>query len=148
MNKSISALLARSLYGHISTINQDGSPYTIGVNLIYHNGKFYFHCGLNGKKLDNIRRDNRVCINIDEMMELKNKNIATPCGASIMYESVVASGRAFTVNENKEKAEILRIFAHKFAPEVSGIPMPEESLNRTLVVEINVDDMTFKEHGK
>ena len=142
------SLLKRSQYGHISTINEDGSPYTIGVNLLFNDNKFYFHCGLSGKKLDNIRRDQRVCVNVDEMILLKNQNINTACDTSVEYESVIVYGKAEILNDIHKRNNILKLFAQKYSPGTASAVMPEQSLNRTLVVEISMDEIYFKEHGR
>ncbi len=148
MEQMAEALLSRTLVGHFTTIGKDGYPYTIAVNYVYFGGNFYFHCGKRGEKLENIRENDQVCFTVDEMIELKNTGIDAPCKTSICYESVIARGRAAIVSDEAKRNTILKEIAKKFSPEVADIAMPDEVVAKTNLVEIVVENITFKEHGK
>jgi len=147
LEKKTLALLARAQYGHISTIGENGFPYTVGINLIYLDGSFYFHCSTKGEKLDNIIRDPRVCVNIDEMFEVKTRGVEEPCKVGVRYESVVARGQAFVVTDEDKRIKILSEIVSKYAPSLAHRSMPAEALKRTCVIEIAVDSLTYKERG-
>ena len=36
----------------------DGYPYTVPINYVWHEGKIYLHCAKSGYKLDALRRSN------------------------------------------------------------------------------------------
>lgn len=145
MKDKMDALLSRSLYGHISTLDKDGYPYTIGANVLYSGGKFYFHCAAEGEKLDNIKKNPKVCVNIDELFEIKTTGVDEPCKVGVRYESVVARGRAAVVADEDMRLDVLKKIAAKYAPGIAGRPMPGDALERTCVVAIEVDNMTYKE---
>ena len=49
-------LLTKGSYGILSTIGKDGFPYGVPLNYTYLENSIWFHCGINGHKLDNIKR--------------------------------------------------------------------------------------------
>ncbi len=53
-------VLIKGKEGILSTIGENGYPYGVAVNYVYHNGCIYFHCANNGYKLDNIKNTNKV----------------------------------------------------------------------------------------
>ena len=51
--------------GRLGTVGRDGRPVIKPLNFAYCEGRIYFHCALEGEKLDDISRDNRVCFETD-----------------------------------------------------------------------------------
>jgi len=147
MEQKAQALLERARYGHLSTTDENGYPYTIGVNILFLDGSFYFHCATAGEKLENIKRDPKVCINVDEMFEIKSEGVIEPCKVGVRYESVVARGRAYIVEDEGRRMELLNEIVRKFTPQLADVPIPPEAAKRTSLVEIVVDSFAYKEHG-
>ena len=42
-------------YAVLSTVNDDGTPYCVPLTIVREEERIYFHCALEGQKLDNIR---------------------------------------------------------------------------------------------
>ena len=55
-------ILRKGEYGVLSTCGADGQPYGVPLNYVYEDGKIYFHCAAEGRKLDNIAVNSRVCL--------------------------------------------------------------------------------------
>ena len=51
-------------YGTIATMGEDGYPYAVPLNFIYHKRSIYFHCAKTGHKLDNIDYCPNVSFNV------------------------------------------------------------------------------------
>ncbi len=51
--------------GRLGTVGADGRPMVKPLNFAYREGRIYFHCARDGEKLDDIKRDNRVCFEVD-----------------------------------------------------------------------------------
>lgn len=49
-------------YATLATVNEDGTPYCIPISPVLVDGCIYFHCALEGKKLDNINQNPNVCV--------------------------------------------------------------------------------------
>ncbi|MFW2365967.1 MAG: pyridoxamine 5'-phosphate oxidase family protein [Desulforhopalus sp.] len=53
-------LLTGAEYGILSTVGADGQPYGIPLNYVYRDDIIYFHCALEGHKLDNLESNPKV----------------------------------------------------------------------------------------
>jgi nitroimidazol reductase NimA-like FMN-containing flavoprotein (pyridoxamine 5'-phosphate oxidase superfamily) len=138
-------LLSRAEVGQLATVGPDGKPYVIPVCFYYEAGKIYFHCGLKGKKLDNLRANPDVSFSVFEVLGM-GVSADRPCNSWSYYRSVVASGRA-RIMEDGEKVRPLRLLSEKFARGPVAA-MPEDSLGRTCVVEITIDEVSGKKNEK
>jgi nitroimidazol reductase NimA-like FMN-containing flavoprotein (pyridoxamine 5'-phosphate oxidase superfamily) len=140
------ALLSTVAVGTLSTLNPDGSPYAVPVHFVLLDDKVHIHCGYHGQKLENMRRDDRVCFTAWEMNGYTNPENPSPCKTGTDYKCVAISGTAAIVADATKKRALLRRFAAKYAPEKDADNMPEEAICRTCLVEIN-GKMTGKQRG-
>jgi len=86
----------------------DGNrPYILPFNFGYKNKCFYIHCAPEGRKLDIIRKNSNVCVEIDTAHELKEAGDA--CSHSFMYKSVIAEGKAVIEDSYKDKIKALEL---------------------------------------
>ena len=53
-------LLEAGQYGVLSTVGENGYTYGVPLNYVYHKGNIYFHCAVEGNKMDNLMFNNRV----------------------------------------------------------------------------------------
>lgn len=129
--------------GMLSTVNGDGSPYTVPMNYLCLDGRIYIHGRRAGTKLDNIKRDLRVCfaVFIQDGYEYGSDHA---CDTETIFRSAVVMGTARVVDDPIEKARILRALADRFGMEDRVIP--EKSIVATCVVEITPEKVTGKVH--
>lgn len=137
-------LLKRCHVGRLGTIGADGYPMVKPLNFAYHEGKIYFHSAKEGEKIDDIKRDNRVCFETDLPIALV-KSKGSPCKAEYLYQSVIIKGRAYIVEEKAERLAALRSLMIKYQPEGGYGDFPEDKLALTGVVRIDIEHMTGKE---
>jgi hypothetical protein len=138
-------LLDRAGVGQLATSGGDGKPYVVPVCFVFDDGRIYFHCAPEGKKLDNIRVNPSVCFSVYEVLGM-GVGADRPCNSWAYFRSVMASGTA-RILEGDEKLRPLRLLAEKFA----GGPvaeMPADSVGRTCVVEITIDEVSGKKNEK
>lgn len=131
-------------YAVLATINaDDGSPYCIPVSPVLWGDALYFHCGLTGKKLENLSRDNRVCLTC------VGATRPLPEQFTLAYESVVVTGRAELVEDGEEKLEILRRICEKYAPSnLDAYPrVGPAALPRLSICRIAIEDLCGKRRG-
>lgn len=139
-------MLEEALAGRISTINEDGYPYTVAVHFLYYKEKLYFHGLLKGQKLDNIARNSKVCFEVDYLDGILTDNLEMPCKADAKYTSVVVTGDAVLINEEQKKRDILDQIVKKYTPQLTGYELPEARVKGTAVVEIQPKEITGKYH--
>ena len=144
--REMEAILNEVEVGCLATVGPDGQPYVTPVNCVYHEGKIVFHCAPQGRKLDNISAEPRVCFEAHEMMEIVHGDKG--CGCSTRYRSVLAFGRARILTDLDEKRAALVTLTARYARGRPFDPPTDERVARTGVVEIVVEDMTGKRNGE
>ncbi len=140
----IEQLLKTCHVGRIGTIGKDGYPIVKPVNFAYHAGNIYFHTAFEGEKIEDIKRDNRVCFETDLPIAFV-KAVNQPCEAEYLYRSVIIKGRASLVEDHEERSRAFRSLMEKYQPEGGYGPYVKEKLDRTGIVRIDVEEMTGKE---
>ncbi len=137
--EGIRALLREAEYGFLGTVDEDGAPYVTPLSFVCEEDVIYIHCALEGQKLDNIRRDGRVCFSVAGGTEVISKQFTT------RYRSALVRGRAEMV-EGEEKRRALLLLCQKYAPDqMDKAPLAiEKSFSRTGVIRIAIDSITGK----
>ncbi len=137
--KEAEELLVRGEYGVLSTVGEDGTPYGVPLSYVYREGAIYFHCALEGHKLENLRRDPRVSFCVVGRIQLLPEKFSTE------YESVVAFGTASEIDgEERQRALVwlLEKYSASFLPE--GKRYIEQLDRATKVVKIAVHHLAGK----
>ncbi|MCE1226124.1 MAG: pyridoxamine 5'-phosphate oxidase family protein [Geobacteraceae bacterium] len=80
-------LLERGEYGVLSTSAADGQPYGVPLSYALLDTAIYFHCALEGHKLDNLAANNRASFCVVGATEVLPEKFST------RYASVIVSGR-------------------------------------------------------
>lgn len=133
------AILEKGIYGVLSLAGD--FPYGVPLNHVYRDKHLYFHCALEGRKLELIRQDNRAsfCV-VTEAVPLPNT-------FSMRYECAMASGRISEVAE-AEKREVLLAFIDKYACDDEyrrkGRLYADSDQNITMVLKLEIEQMSGK----
>src|SRR5512136_2156564 len=72
-------------------------PYVVPLNYGYRNGCMYFHCAREGKKTDILKKNGRVCIEVD--IDFRVVRGETPCRWTAKYRSVIGFGSARIIDD-------------------------------------------------
>lgn len=139
----ISEIIERSEICRVALNGDDGFPYVVPLNFGYcqENGKtvLYFHCAMQGKKLDLIRRDNRASFEMDCSTELVPRDNEGEC--TMAYESVIGRGRIEFV-EKEEKINALEVLMRHYHK--GGFTINKAVAEHTCCFKLIVDEMTGK----
>jgi len=100
----------------------DGQPYVVplsfGYEIVNENVLvLYFHSAPEGRKVDVLKRNNRVCFEMaDEGEPIRSE---TPCNSGYYFSSVIGFGDAEFITEADEKQKALSIlFKHQTGKDV------------------------------
>ena len=122
-------------------LSDDGMPYVVPMNFGLGENCLYLHCATEGRKLDIIRRNDRVCFEMDLLREVVRGE--SPCGFSARYESVIGFGRAVIMEDAAEKRAALdRIMGHY--GEQGPFTYQDDIFAQTTVIRIAIDSLTAK----
>lgn len=143
----IEEIIAGARYMHLGMF--DGEyPYVVPLHYGYlmENGKltFYAHCAKEGRKLECIRRNNNVFVEIDRGESVIAADI--PCRYAAEYESVMCRGKATIVTSAEEKCMALRILMKVQTGEDHEIS--EKMADGVTVIRIDVESYTAKARAK
>ncbi len=141
---AITDLLNRAQVGRVATVSTDGTPYVVPVNFAFEGDRIYFHCALEGMKLDYIKANPKVGFETDELTELYSSP-DRPCFCGSYYQGVIARGKAAIVTDREKKMHALWLLVEKYVGKRYG-DMPDDIVGRTCVVEILVDEISGKAH--
>ena len=140
----INEILANAHNGRLGTIGKDGYPIIKPLNFIHTGAHIYFHSAIEGEKIEDILRDNRVCFEVDVPLRYV-KAKSDPCRAFYNYRSVILKGRAEIIKDSKEKRIALKALMEKYQPEGGYDDFPKAKLSITAVIRIDIEVMTGKE---
>jgi len=138
------SLLHNGLYGVLSTVDDNGQPYGVPLNYVFNNNNVYFHCALEGHKLENIKYNDKVSFTV------VGDSIIMPSKFSIAYESVILFGIISMVEDEEEKEMALKVLVEKYSPEfiVEGELYIKRAINRCAVFKIEIQSLTGKHRLK
>ncbi len=134
-------LADKCLYGIVALTDENGLPYAVALSLVRSGRSLYFHCAMEGKKTDSLRKNPRVCVSFVSGVETVEEKFTT------RFQSAIMRGTAAEVCEKEEKIRALRLLCEKLAPENmdSFDGAIERSLQRTAVWRIDIEEITAKE---
>ncbi len=134
-------VLDKAPYVTVSFIRPDGTPYGLPLSLARTDERtFYFHCALEGEKLDCIAH----CPTIFLSAVTKCAPTVGPKDGNftLQYKSATAVGKAEMVTDREEKIEGLRVICQRFLPKHMDAfdAAIVRSLERTAVVRITLTE--------
>jgi uncharacterized protein len=136
----ILAIMTEALVCRIG-LSDKGMPYIVPMNFGLGENCIYLHCAKEGRKLDIIRENAKVCFEMDLLREIKQG--PTTCNWGACYESVIGFGRAILVENLSEKRDALdRIMDHYGARPT--FPYADDIIAKTEVVKIDIESVTGK----
>ena len=130
-------------YGIAAMTGRDATPYCIPLSLVRLGDKLYFHCALEGTKVDLLRQNPRVCVSFVSSNQAAQDKFTT------YFQSANVVGTAFEVTQEEEKILALRTLCEKLTPaNMTGDNFDRaiaKSLPRTGVWCIRMEEVTGKE---
>lgn len=141
----IEHLLRTSHVGRLGTNGKDGYPRIKPLNYVYDRGVIYFHSAREGEKIEDIRRDDSICFEVDLPIAFVKGAPDNPCRAEYLYRSVIIYGRAAEVEDEAERRRALKSLMEKYQPAGGYGEFLESKLAVTAVVRINMERITGKE---
>lgn len=132
-------VLDKAPYVTVSMTRPDGTPYGLPLSLARTDDKtFYFHCALEGEKLDCIAHHPTVFLSA---VSLCAPTVGPKDGSfTLQYKSATAIGNAELVTDREEKIAAMRAICMRFLPRHMDAfdDAIDRSLERTAVVRITL----------
>lgn len=117
-------------------------PYIVPFNYGYKEGCIYIHSALEGKKLNLLRLNNRVCFEVEDGVELVKGKKA--CSWTTKYRSVIGYGNIEILSDKKSKQKGLEvIMAQHGAPDL--ITFEPGNLKRMVILKLSITSLSGKQ---
>ena len=136
----IEDILSRAEICHLA-MAEDNLPYVVAVNYGYADYCLYIHSAPTGKKIDIIRKNNRVCFAVDVDVEVIETDSVHKC--STKYESVIGYGAATIVTDDAGKKAGLDVLMAQYSDTTHEYP--QELLDKMVIIKIEIEGMTGKQ---
>ena len=142
--KVMVSIIEKAMICRVGMCWQD-EPYVIPMNFGYRDNYIYLHSAREGRKLDILRSNDKVCIEFDVDVELVQSQEA--CKTSMNYQSVLIFGKAVILKDVVEKKRALDIIMHHAYGHHSPslFHYSEDILEKLIIIKVKVEEMTGKE---
>lgn len=141
--EEVEAILQRALVCRLA-LAADDQPYIVPMCFGCRDGCLYFHCALEGMKLDILKKNNRVCFECDVDHALVTAENA--CEWGMKGESVVGFGKAFFVEDAEAKKDALNVIMEHYGAR-GPFSYKEKGLLNALIIRVEIESMTGKRIG-
>jgi nitroimidazol reductase NimA-like FMN-containing flavoprotein (pyridoxamine 5'-phosphate oxidase superfamily) len=123
----------------------DGNrPCILPFNYGYREHCIYIHSAPEGKKIELLKQDNRVCFEIEHTVRIIKDEKA--CKWATLYRSVVGYGTVEIVTDDKGKRRGLEIImAQHGVPDL--IDFEPEQMNHMVILKLTITSLTGKQSG-
>ena len=137
--KDIDDIIRRCRVCHLAMCD-DGQPYVVPLSFGYDGCFLYFHAAPEGRKIDIIKRNNRVGFEFDILHDIVTAQKACDWGAK--YESVIGSGTVEIVDDLEAKKEALVCIMNQYGK--GTWDFPEEVLQKPLILRLRIMEISGK----
>ncbi len=130
-------------HGVVSISTGEETPYCVPLSLVRVGESIYFHCAREGRKVELLRKNPRVCVTF---VGEDQPDFVPPAMYTTYFQSVIAVGTAVEVTDAEEKIQALRALCQKLTPEhMEGFERAiESSLAVTAIWRIDLEQMEGK----
>ncbi len=125
-------------------LHDEEFPYIIPMNFGYFKNTLYFHCAKEGKKIDLIKKNNKVGFEIEQSHEiLKDKK---SCKWTTKYRSIIGFGKIAIINDFNEKVRGLDILMTHHGKKENIYN--EKAVNSVVILKLKIEGLTSKQSGE
>jgi uncharacterized protein len=136
---AIAAIICKSTVCRLA-MSDENQPYVIPMSFGYQDGAVYFHCAPEGRKIEILRKNPRVCIEFDVDCRLNAGD--SPCKWGFSFQSAIAFGIAAFIEDPAEKQAALDIIMRQYSSDT--FTYPESAVAKIAVIKVVVTELTGK----
>jgi hypothetical protein len=119
-------------------------PYILPFNYGYHEGFIYIHCANEGKKIDLIKKNNTVCIEIEQIARIEQYEKS--CKWTTTYRSVIGYGKVEIITDYEQKRKALNILMrHNGANSSHDLDYEKREVDLMSVLKVEITEISGKQ---
>jgi len=137
--EEIETIIRRATVCRLAMI--DGNePYIVPLNFGYADNHLYFHSAPEGRKIDILRRNSRICFEFDIDHQLVTG--AKACKWGFHFQSVIGTGEAFFIDNLEAKKNALDVIMRQYTDKT--LAYNEQVLKKTVVIGVAIETISGK----
>ena len=130
----------------IGLTERDGSAYVIPMNFGYAAGELILHSGPEGKHVNLISIDNRICVTFCSVRKLVNQHPDVACSYSMLSKSVLCKGKVTFIEDLTEKEAAMNLTMKNYTDKTFKYSKP--ALMNVKIWRVTIEEMTAKAFGQ
>jgi len=132
-------ILRKGEYGVLSMCTTANEGYGIPLNYVLVENCIYFHCAVEGSKLESLRNNNKVSFCVVGNTEV------IPAKFGTIYESTIVSGETSEVEGNEKQEALMRII-EKYSAEYiqEGTDYITKLFDKVRVIRLTINSVSAK----
>ena len=124
-------------------LSEENRPYIVPLCFGYEDDTLYFHSAREGRKLDILRKNNKVCFEFDIDHEIVEADDA--CRWGMKYQSVIGFGKGSIIDDIESKRKALNIIMQHYSR--NAYEYPDKIVKKTVIIKGEIEHMTGKQSG-
>jgi nitroimidazol reductase NimA-like FMN-containing flavoprotein (pyridoxamine 5'-phosphate oxidase superfamily) len=141
----IDDIIIRNKVCYVGMTDVDNMSYVLPMNFGYSDDTIYLHSAMEGRSVESLKKDPRVCITFCTDATLAYQNEEVACSYRMQASSVICRGKVVFIEDFDEKVKALDIIMKQYsdrnftysAPAVMGV----------LVWKVEIEDMSTRVFG-
>jgi len=124
----------------------DDRAYILPFNYGYQDGFIFIHCAREGKKINLIKKNNLVCIEIEQIVKIERYEKA--CKWETRYRSLTGYGKIEIITDYEQKRKGLDvIMKHNGANSSHDLNYEKSKVDSILILKVEITELTGKQSG-
>ncbi len=130
----------------VAMVGENNTPYVLPFNFAYRDQVLYLHSAPEGKKIDILHQNNKICVSFSTDHKLYHQNENVACSYSMKYKSVLLHGRVSFIEELDKKKEILNMIMQKYSSR-DDFKYSLPALKNVLIMKVVADEIEGRTFG-
>jgi len=143
--KIINQIIDKCTTCYVGMCDENNAPYVLPFNFGYDGTCIYLHSASEGKKIDILKKNNKVSIAFSTDHVLFHRHEQVACSYGMKFRSVVADGKVTFITDYDKKVEVLNKIMLKYTGKEFTYNAP--AVNNVAVYVVHIDSITAKEVG-
>lgn len=124
---------------------ENGEAYIVPVNFAYSNGALYIHSAMQGRKIEVLKRNNKVAFEMEAHASIKTG--PKPCDWTARYRSAMGKGTIEIETGLEQKKHGLDLIMKKYGWGSEELIYDAPLLSRVCILKVNIESIAAKQSG-
>jgi len=125
-------------------LSENDTPYIVPLSYGYANNTLYFHSATEGKKIEILKTNPKLCFEIERNLEVVTDPL--PCNWGMKFVTVIGNGSAEFIEDSSAKIKALKIIMKQYGATYSD-NIKAEALQNVIVFKLEIKSVSCKRSG-